>query len=88
MKSAYEKALERMQAESGPQKTLSDDEKARIAEIDKQYEAKIAETKLKFQAKIVSAAPPDKAAVRAELTEEIQRLERRRDEEKDSIWNS
>ena len=88
MKSAYEKALERMQAESGPQKVLTDAEKARIAEIDKQYEAKIAETKLKYQAKIVSASPPERAAVQAELAEEIKRLEGRRDEEKDSIWNS
>ena len=88
MKSAYEKALERMQAESGPQKKLSDEERARIAEIDNQYEAKIAQTKLKFQARLFSAAPPEKAAAQAELTEEIQRLERRRDEEKDNIWNS
>lgn len=88
MKSAYEKALERLQAESGQQKKLSDDEKARIAEIDKQYEARIAETKMTFQARIASAAPPEKPAIQAELSEEIQRLERRRDEEKDSIWNS
>ena len=40
-------AMEKLDRASGPEKRLSDDQKARIAEIERIYEAKIAQVKVK-----------------------------------------
>jgi hypothetical protein len=48
MKSAYELAMERLE-KSAPTVTLTDEQKAQIAEVDSSYRAKIAEKELFLQ---------------------------------------
>lgn len=54
MKSAYELAMERLE-KSAPTVTLTDAQKAQIAEIDSTYKARIAEKELFLQDKIRAA---------------------------------
>lgn len=86
MKSAYEIAMERMEAESGPTKKLSDEEKRRCAEIDRKFEAQIAEATLSLEGKIASATLEETATLRAELANEIARLTAACEEAKAKIW--
>lgn len=86
MKSAYEIAMERLQAESGPTRELSDEEKTRIAEIDNQYDAKIAEINVTYTSKIATANPVDAEALNTEMNAEVARAEEKRLSEKDKIW--
>lgn len=88
MKSAYEKAMERMEAASGPTQKLNDDQKAAIAEIDKKYDAQSAETKLGFDAKIATAEPTEQLGLREEQANELQKIESRREHDKEQVWNS
>ena len=88
MKSAYELAMERMEAASGPTKKLSDEEKQAIADIDTKYDAQVAETKLSFDGKIPAVAPPEQQALREELANELAKIETRREHDKESIWES
>lgn len=88
MKSAYEIALERMAREGGPVKTLTNDQKARIAEIDRKYDAKIAEVKLSYEARIAGAKNVEELETfRRELAEKTASLEAQRAAEKDAVWN-
>ena len=48
MKSAYELAMERLE-QSAPQKKLTDEQKAQIAEIESKFKAKIAEREVFLQ---------------------------------------
>lgn len=86
MKSAYEIAMERMAAEAGPGKKLSDEEKAKCVEIDNKFDARVAETKLSFDTKIATAPPAEIDGLKAELAAELQRLEAQREKEKGDIW--
>ena len=54
MKSAYELAMERLE-KSAPTVTLTDEQKAQIAEVDSSYRAKIAEKELFLQGRIREA---------------------------------
>ncbi len=87
MKSAYEIAMEKLNAASGPLKPLSDEQKERVAEIDNAYDAKIAETKLSFEEKLVSASPDSRQALEEEQTSELARWEEKRAKEKEDVWN-
>jgi hypothetical protein len=87
MKSAYELAMERMKAASGPQKKLSDAQKKRIAEIEKTYAARIAETKLGAEAKIAGAPYDQREELQKELVADVARLEEKLAAEKDAVWN-
>lgn len=86
MKSAYEIAMERLAAEGAPQKQLTEDEKRRIADIEKAYEARIAETKLTFESKLATAEAADAVKLREEMALELKRLEDEREGRKDAIW--
>ncbi|MBI2433733.1 MAG: hypothetical protein HYV26_12775 [Candidatus Hydrogenedentes bacterium] len=87
MKSAYELAMERLEKTSGPTRKLSDAQKQAIAAIDQKCEAKLAEVRLSFDAKINSAKTVDELnAARAELAVEVQRLEDKREQEKNGVW--
>ena len=86
MKSAYEIAMERLEAEAGPAKKLSDDEREQCAEIDRKFQAQIAEATLSFEGKIASASPAEAATLNAELTKEIARLTAACEEAKAGIW--
>jgi CHASE3 domain sensor protein len=88
MKSAYERAMERMNAQSGESRKLTDDEKQRIVEIDNLYDSKVAEVNVTFDSRIAVASDPENAAaLQEELRIEIARLEEKRQHEKDAIWN-
>lgn len=88
MKSAYEKAMERMEAESGPTKKLSDEDKEHIADIDKRIDAKIAELKLACDAKLATTPYEEVQALQTELASEIAAAEKQREDEKSTIWDS
>jgi len=88
MKSAYEKAMEKLEAEQGPTRKLTDDQKARIAEIDKKYEARIAETRLSYESRLNNAGSAAEAdEVRHMITSEVEALEEERAQEKEAVWN-
>ncbi len=87
MKSAYELAMERLEKESGPAKKLSDEQRDRIAEIDKKYEAEMAETRLNFETRLSQAAShEERQEVQQRMVEAMNGLEAERDQEKDAVW--
>ena len=88
MKTAYELAMERLEKSSGPTKKLSEDQKQRIAEIERVYSAKIAELRLSYEAKLAAVESYEEAeALNSVLAEGIGSLESQRDKEKDAIWD-
>lgn len=83
MKSAYELAMERLQANS-PSVPLTDEQRAKIAELDSAYQAKIAEKEIFLKGQMAKAMEQgdlealaslekqlsvDRAALQAELEE-------------------
>ena len=86
MKSAYERALERLNAEGSDVRSLSEEEKQQAAEIENQYASKIAEVTVTFDQKIAVADMAAAEEMRAEKAREIQRLEEKRDAEKEALW--
>ena len=78
MKSAYELAMERLE-KSAPTVTLTDDQKAQIAEIDSTYRARIAEKELFLKGKMEEAGLKGTFAefeeLEKQLTSEIRRLQ-------------
>lgn len=85
MKSAYEKAMERLNKES-PRRSLSDEDRAEMAEIDTKADARIAETRLAYDAKMAGANPMEAGAMGQELQQEIARIEEQRETDKDAVW--
>ena len=83
MKSAYELAMERF----GPTKSMTDEQKLRIAEIDKRFKAKIAELEIMRQGAIDNAAdePERQAFLRQQLHQEISDLEAKSEREKEAV---
>lgn len=89
MKSAYELAMERLEKTSGPTRKLSKEQKARIAEIDKTYEAKVAEVKLAYNPRMLSAASVEELDnLKKDLADTLTALEERREKEKEAVWNT
>ena len=87
MKSAYERAMERMDAASGPARKLTDTQRERISEIDTKYDARVAETTLSFDEKLSSATFETIEAVRQELSADLVRLNEKRESEKQTVWD-
>jgi hypothetical protein len=88
MKSAYELAMERLEAAS-PGVELTPEQKARIAEIETKCKADIAAKELLLRgetAKAETAGQPDEVArIQRQLADEIRRLEEKRDREKEAV---
>ena len=88
MKSAYELAMERLEAQN-PGLQLNDDQKKRIAEIEAKCKADIAAKELLLQsemAKETAGGPSEEIArTKRQLADEIRRFEERRDREKDAV---
>ena len=90
MKGAYELAMERL-AQSDPTagKTLTSEQKARLAEIDRVYKGKTAEREIFLQERLEAARAADKAddieKIKQQLTHERARLEEEREAEKDKV---
>jgi len=86
IKSAYELALERMGGDPG--KKLTQQQKAKLAEIERVYSAKIAEEELSLNPKIAAArtAGDFEGAQKLEeiLRAQVQKLRRKLDAEKEA----
>jgi hypothetical protein len=89
MKTAYELAMERLEAASGPTRKLNDEEKSALAEIDSKYDAQIASLRFDFEAQIASATTRESyLALKEEMAREINAAEERRTHAKDAIWGA
>jgi hypothetical protein len=90
MKSSYELAMERMGG--GDDKPLSDEQKAKIAEIDSKYKAKIAERKIFLDKNLNDAQAQGNVEeidlIRRQLNDEIAELEAKSETEKENIRDS
>lgn len=90
MKSAYELAMERLEKEDpqGPV-SLSDRQKAELAEIDRKFQAKIAEKEIFLSKQVAEARRQgDREAVRqleTQLRNERLRLEDERESSKEKV---
>ncbi|MGB8472456.1 MAG: hypothetical protein WCE61_00060 [Candidatus Acidiferrum sp.] len=88
MKSAYELAMERLE-KSAPTVTLTDEQKAQIAEIDSTYKARIAEKELFLKGKISEAGLSGKfeefEQLEKQLATEIRRLQEDCEEKKEKL---
>ena len=83
MKSSYELAMERM---GGGDKPLTEEQKAKIAEIDSKYKAKIAERKIFLEKSVQDAlAKGSHEEARRILAQEVNSLEEKAESEKDKI---
>jgi hypothetical protein len=90
MKSAYELAMER--TDDGDGKSLTDEQKEQIAEIDSKYKAKIAERKIFLEKNVQDALAQDRNEeadeARQILAREVISLEAKSEAEKDRIRKS
>lgn len=88
MKSAYELAMERLNKDS-PLKSLSDEQKNEIGELNNQLKAKIAELEIAFEGRIEAArAQGDFNGVeilQQEMTKERAKIESRFEDKKEAV---
>jgi hypothetical protein len=86
MKSAYELAMERLEADA-PGVRLTEEQKERIAAVEAKCKADIAAKELLLQGEMAKVAdhPDEVARLRQQLASEIRRFEEKRDREKESI---
>lgn len=88
MKSAYELAMERLE-KTAPTVTLTDAQKAEIAEIDSSFKARIAEKELFLQGKIREARQGGDGgevdALEKQLATEVRRLHEDCEEKKEKL---
>ncbi len=86
MKSSYELAMERM---GGGDKPLTEEQKAKIAEIDSKYRAKIAERKIflekSLQDALAKGSHEEADEARKILAKEVNSLEEKAESEKEKI---
>ena len=78
MKSAYELAMERLQ-KSAPTVTLTEEQKAQIAEVDSTFKARIAERELFLKSEIAKAESSEKLdeveSLQKQLAIDVRRLQ-------------
>ena len=86
MKSAYELAMGRLE-KSTPAVSLTDEQKAKLAEVDSEVNARIAEKKIFLEDQIAKASPQERDEIQRQLVSEIARLEEKREREKDKVRN-
>jgi hypothetical protein len=84
MKSAYELAMSRLE-KSAPAVTLTDDQKSRLADVDREIDAKIAEKKIFLEDQLSKAAFHEQEEIRRQLASELSRLEEKREQEKNKV---
>jgi hypothetical protein len=90
MKSAYELAMERLaKSDPGAVRTLTEEQKARLAEIDRLYKGKIAEREIflnKLMEDALNARNFDEVdKIRQQIGSEKARLEEEREAEKERV---
>ena len=88
MKSAYELAMERLESKD-PGVLLTDEQKARIADIEAKCKADIAAKELLLQVEIATAtaagSQEELAQIRRQLADDIRRFEEKREREKEAV---
>ena len=84
MKSAYELAMSRLE-KNAPSVSLTEKQKQAIAEVDSEINAKLAEKKLLLEGELAKSDPAEQDQIRRQLASEIQRLEEKREREKDKV---
>jgi hypothetical protein len=88
VKSAYELAMERLEAKS-PGVQLNDEQKERIAALEAKCKADIAAKELLLRGEIAKAEIAGQfdevAQLQRQLADEIRRFEEKRDREKDAV---
>ena len=88
MKSAYELAMERLESKD-PGVLLTDEQKARIADIEAKCKADIAAKELLLQGEIAKAtaagSAEELAQIRRQLADDVRRLEEKREREKEVV---
>ncbi|MEJ6602786.1 MAG: hypothetical protein ACKVI3_00425 [Verrucomicrobiia bacterium] len=93
MKSAYELAMERLE-ESDPSgnPSLTDEQKAKLAEIDQVFQGKIAEREIflkqKLEDALVAQNLEEMEQIQAQIGSERARLEEEREDEKNRLRES
>ncbi len=91
MKSAYELAMERLQ-KNAPSASFTDEQKAKLGEIDSQFEAKIAGKKIFLSQEIekaIAAGQVDEVEkLQRQLTTEIRRLQDDCESKKEKLRDS
>ena len=89
MKSAYELAMERL-SKGEPEKKLTAEQKARLADINNRFQAKLAERETFLQGLLVKAEAADDltemAQVRLQIRRDLQGIRDEWAEKKDSVW--
>jgi len=93
MKSAYELAMERLQAsEKQPVTALTNAQKADLADIDKRFDARLAERKIFLEQRRLEAVQKrdaqEVARVDLELRREKERIDEDRESEKNKVRNA
>lgn len=90
MKSAFEKAMERFGGSSAPERTLTEAQKASIAEINSLYQSKIAERETFLRSRIQSARAQGDVREEAELEDQLRRdlasLKEEWEAKKQKVW--
>ena len=88
MKSAYELAMDRLESKD-PGVLLTDEQKARIADIEAKCKADIAAKELLLQGEMAKAtaagSQEELAEIRRQLADDIRRFEEKREREKEEV---
>ena len=87
MKSAYELAMERLAEDSGPSKSLTDEQREQIAEIDRKFDALAAEERMSNDTRAAAAPFEEAMQIRESLAPALASLEENREREKQKIWD-
>jgi hypothetical protein len=89
MKSAYELAMERLAKSDPATGSLTNEQKARLAEIDRVYQGKLAEREIFLKQQLNAALGAQKLdeadQVRKQIAGEKARLEEEREDEKERV---
>ena len=87
MKSAYELAMERLNASGEESRTLSDEQKAEIADIEKKTKAKTAELEIMHKQNLekVMGDPQALHGLECALHEQLQKVNDQAEAEKDAV---
>lgn len=86
MKSAYELAMSRLE-QGSPTRSLTEEQKKTLAEIDSEYDAKVAERKIFLEGEITKLSGDEGAiaSLRRQLASEIASIEEKRESKKEKV---
>jgi len=86
MKSAYELAMSRLE-QGSPSRSLTEEQKNALAEIDSEHDAKVAERKIFLEGEIAKLAGDESAvtSLRRQLASEIASIEEKRELKKEKV---